>query len=102
MIKGACVEKKIVILDPVSRPKTTKIPINPRPDKIAGLRVATVDNTKPNFSVFLDRVEELLVGRYKVASVTRFRKPGRTEPIAQQMISEIKGRCDIVITGLGD
>jgi hypothetical protein len=95
-------EKNIIILDPVSKPKITKISLNPRPKNIAGLRVAMVDNTKPNFSIFCDRLEELLISQYRVASVTRYRKPGRTEPVAQQIIDDIKEKCDIAITGLGD
>ena len=95
-------EKNIVILDPVSKPKVTKISLNPRPKNIAGLRVAMVDNTKPNFSIFLNRIEEHLVNQYKVASVTRYGKPGRTQPFAQQVIAEIKEKCDIAITGLAD
>jgi hypothetical protein len=95
-------EKTITILNPVSKPKVTKININPRPKNIAGLRVAMVDNTKPNFSIFLDRIEELLIGQYKVSSVTRYVKPGRTQPIAPQVITEIKEKCDIAITGSGD
>ena len=95
-------EKTVTILDPVSKPKVTKININPRPKNIEGLKVATVDNTKPNFSIFLDRIEDLLVNQYKVASITRYRKPGRTQQLAQDNINEIKQKCDIVITGLGD
>ena len=53
-------EKKIVILDPVSKPEAIKININPRPKDIAGLRIIMIDNTKPNFEAFLDRIEELL------------------------------------------
>jgi hypothetical protein len=94
--------KTIIVLDPVSKPKVVKININPRPEKVAGLRVAMVDNTKPNFSLFLDTVEELLVSNYQVASVTRFRKPGRTMPLDSQVIAEIKKGCDVAITGLGD
>lgn len=95
-------EKTITILDPVSKPKVKKLNINPRPDKIEGLRVATVDNTKQNFSIFLDKVEELLVGQYNVASVSRYRKPGRTQPVAPEVINEIKENCDIAIAGVGD
>ena len=94
-------EKQIVILDPVSKPKVTKISITPRPKNIVGLRVAMVDNTKPNFSIFLDRVEERLVSEHNV-SVTRYRKPGRTQPLDPQIIAEIKKKCDIAITGLAD
>ena len=94
-------ENNIVILDPVSKPKVTKARINPRPQNMAGLRVALVDNTKPNFSLFLDRVEQRLMSEHK-ASVTRYRKPGRTQPLDPQLIAEIKKNCDIAITGLAD
>jgi hypothetical protein len=94
--------KTITVLDPVSKPKLAKTSINPRPKKIEGLRVAMVDNTKPNFSIFLDKVEELLISEYKVASVTRYKKPSRTVPLDPQVIADIKQKCDIAITGLGD
>ena len=94
-------EKQIVILDPVSKPKVTKTSLSPRPNTIVGLRVAMVDNTKPNFSIFLDRVEERLANEHNV-SVIRYRKPGRTQPLDPQLIVEIKKKCDIAITGLAD
>jgi hypothetical protein len=92
----------IVILDPVSLPKTKRINLAARPTQVEGLRIAMVDNTKPNFSIFLDRVEELLKSRYKVASVTRYRKPGRTVPVSHEMVAEIRANSDFAITGLGD
>ncbi len=95
-------DKTIDILDPVSKPEATKISINPRPKNIVGLRVAMVDNTKPNFDIFLDRAEELLISQYQVGSVIRYRKPGRTEPLAPAVLDELKNKCDIAITGLGD
>jgi hypothetical protein len=66
-----------------------------------GIRVAFVDNTKPNFKEFSDRVEELLVERFG-AKVTRYRKPGRTVGVIQSIVDEIKENCDFAITGLGD
>jgi hypothetical protein len=66
------------------------------------MRVAVVDNTKPNFSIFMDRVEEILIEKYKVAKVARYRKPGRTVGVTQEMLAEIKATCDFAITGLGD
>jgi len=95
-------EGNIVILDPVSVPKTKRLSLNPRPKSIAGLRVAVVDNTKPNFNIFMDRIEALLRSQYHVASVSRYVKPGRTVPVAPSVVAEIKANCDFAITGLGD
>ena len=92
----------ITVLDPVSKPKLVNTSINPRPKQVAGLRMAMLDNTKPNFSIFLDTVEELLKTKYQVGSVARYRKPGRTMPLDSQIVAEIKSGFDIAITGLGD
>ncbi len=95
-------ENRIVILDPVSMPKTKKLNLNPRPKSLEGLRVAVVDNTKPNFNIFMDRVERLLIDQYKVASVARYVKPGRTVGVSAAIVAEIKANCDFAIAGLGD
>jgi hypothetical protein len=95
-------QSSIVILSPVSVPKTKKLALRPRPKRLAGLRVAVVDNTKPNFNIFMDRIQDLLIGRYQVASVSRYVKPGRTVPVAHSVVAEIKANCDFAIAGLGD
>jgi hypothetical protein len=92
----------IVILDPVSLPTTQRLSRNPRPKSLSGLRIAFIDNTKPNFSIFCDRVEQLLLSQYGVAEVKRYRKPGRTVGVSQSVIDEVKRTCDFAITGLGD
>ncbi len=93
--------RNIVILDPVSIPITKRIGLNPRPKSMQGIRVAFVDNTKPNFDLFCNRVEEILVSQYG-AKVSRYRKPGRTVGVVQSIIDEIKENCDFAVTGLGD
>ena len=95
-------DRNIVILDPVSIPTVRKLALTPRPGRIEGLRVAVVDNTKPNFNVFMDRIQELLTTRYKVAQVGRFVKPGRTVPVAHSVVDEILAHYDFAIAGLGD
>lgn len=94
--------RKIILLDPVSLPAGNITANNPRPTKIEGLRVGMLDNTKPNFDLFLDTVEEHLLNDYKVGAVYRYRKPGRTVGISPEVMAELKEKCDIVICGLGD
>jgi hypothetical protein len=95
-------ERKITILDPVSKPKIKKLALNSRPKSLEGLRIAVVDNTKPNFNIFMDRVQEILINDYKVASVARYVKPGRTVGVSAAIVAEIKANCDFAIAGLGD
>lgn len=94
--------RKIILLDPVSLPAGNITANNPRPTKIEGLRVGMLDNTKPNFDLFLDTVEKHLLNDYKVGAVYRYRKPGRTVGVSPEVMAELKEKCDIVICGLGD
>ncbi|KAA9163994.1 hypothetical protein FPZ12_008190 [Amycolatopsis acidicola] len=93
---------RTVILDPVTMPAASESFFNPRPASMEGLRIAFVDNTKPNFDIFCDRVEELLLRDHGVAEVQRFRKPGRTVGVAPEIIKKIKTATDFAVTGLGD
>ena len=93
---------QLVLLDPLGIPVLNSRAINPRPKSVERICVGMLDNTKPNFDIFLDTVEELLLKNYKVGSIVRHKKPGRTVPVSQEVMEDLKKRCDIVITGLGD
>ena len=54
----------------------------PRPKSLEGICVGMLDNTKPNFDIFLDTVEALLLKNYKIGSIVRHKKPGRTVPVS--------------------
>jgi hypothetical protein len=83
-------------------PTTKRITFNPRPKSMAGLKIAFVDNTKPNFNIFCERVAELLLSDYGVAEAKIFRKHGRTGGASPQIMNEVKAKYDFAITGLGD
>lgn len=91
----------ITILDPVSLPQAIRLGLNARPKSMDGIRIAVVDNTKPNFNIFMDRVQAILEERYG-AKFLRHRKPGRTVGVAPEIIQKIKTEFDFAITGLGD
>jgi hypothetical protein len=72
---------------------------------MAGLKGAVVgfiDNAKPNFNHLVDDIAELLVSRYGVRAVMKRRKRSASVPAPEEMIREITGQCDLVITGSGD
>ncbi len=94
--------RTITILDPVSRPIMELAGNTARPKSTVGLRVGMLDNTKPNFDFFCNRVEEHLLEQFGVAVVNRYVKKGRTFPVEPEMLEDIKKNCDIVICGLGD
>ena len=72
---------------------------------LAGLKgsvVGFIDNAKPNFNHLVDDLADLLLSRYGVRSVMKRRKRSASVPAPEEMIREITGQCDLVITGSGD
>ena len=72
----------------------------PRPSSLNGQVVGLLDIGKPRGDVFLDRLEERLVGGG--ASVLRFRKPTFTKPAPVDLRHEITTQCTLVIEALAD
>ncbi len=70
-------------------------------DGLAGKTIGFIDNAKPNFQYLVDELAELLVSRYKVATVLKHRKSGQV-PVAEAVLKDFEERCDAVITGSGD
>lgn len=93
---------QIMLLDPRGVADVKRIVSSPRPKSVAGLTIGVIDNTKPNFDLFMDTVQEQLLSVFKAKEVVRYRKPGRTKGVSSEILADIKNRCDFVITGLGD
>ena len=75
------------------------------PRALAGLDgsvVGFIDNAKPNFNHLVDDLADLLASRYGVRAVVKRRKRSASVPAPEEMIREITGQCDLVITGSGD
>jgi len=73
----------------------------PRLATLEGRTIALLDISKPGGSVFLDRVEQRLKERYRVASVIREMKPTFAKPAPAGVIEKIRA-ADAVIEGLAD
>ena len=72
---------------------------------MAGLKgsvVGFIDNAKPNFNHLVDDLADLLVNRYGVRTVMKRRKRSASVPAPEEMLREVTGQCDLVITGSGD
>jgi hypothetical protein len=89
-----------VLLDPTSERTATTRERAPRRASLEGATVALLDISKPRGSVFLDRVEALLVARG--VRVERFAKPTFTKPAPADLRHEIATKCDMVIEALAD
>lgn len=89
-----------VVLDPTSERRVAERTRLDRPASLAGLTVGLLDISKPRGDVFLDRLEERLVG--VGATVKRFRKPTFTKPAPVDLRHEIATQCQVVIEALAD
>jgi hypothetical protein len=95
--------KNVVLFDPTA-PRETSADSG-SPQALPGLKGAVVgfiDNAKPNFNHLVDDLGELLVARYGVTRVVKRRKRSASVPAPEEMLREITGECDVVITGSGD
>jgi hypothetical protein len=63
--------------------------------------IGFLDNRKPNFAVFLDRLESLLLTNYRVAKIIRRRKPG-SSAFGGTLLDELAQECAFVIVGSCD
>ena len=91
----------IEILDPTVAASTQPIAFAPRPDALAGKRVALIENTKYNSDRLLARIGDILKQEYGVADWKLFRKHNSSVPAHQEIIDEVK-RYDLMVAGIGD
>jgi len=74
----------------------------PRPVSLRGLRLGVLANTKRNAEEFVQQVGQQLADQYGVRTVLARTKPNIVETAPEQMMAELAGQCDIVVTGVGD
>ena len=88
------------ILDPTGERTLAERARLARPAALAGLTVGLLDISKPRGDVFLDRLEQRLVG--VGADVKRYRKPTFTKPAPVDLRHQISVECQVVIEALAD
>jgi hypothetical protein len=74
----------------------------PRPADLRGATVGLLENTKQNAALFLQELGRLLVERHGAAGVLLRTKANFALPVPDDLLEELAGRCEVVITGVGD
>jgi hypothetical protein len=89
------------ILDPTVGPDRAESALAPRvpelDDKVLGL----LANGKVNAERLLDLVREGLAARYRLREVITVTKPSASRVAAPEVLEQL-GRCDAVVTAIGD
>lgn len=92
----------VLLYDPTAPRQVESAPPHRGIDTLAGKVVGFIDNAKPNFDHLVDDLADLLQAKYGVARVVKRRKPSASVAAAPQIVAELGGECDLVITGSGD
>ena len=95
----------VTLFDPTAPRRETdtgQSAANPILSGLSGKVVGFIDNAKPNFGLLADDLGALLMSKYGVARVVKRRKPSASVPAKPEVIEELTGECDVVITGSGD
>src|SRR5215510_4213535 len=97
---------KILLPDSVPGPET--VALAPSLPSLAGVRIAVLDNGKPNANVVMTRAAETLAARVgaKLSLVTKKGPGGRSAnaaiPCSEDIFERVVAEADIVITGAAD
>jgi hypothetical protein len=76
--------------------------LQPRLRSLQGLRVALLENTKPNGAVLLRAVGRELQLRYGVREVRMFRKGYFGTPVEESVVQQILHNSDFAVAAIGD
>jgi len=88
------------VLDPTSERHIVERERLARPSSLEGMTVGLLDISKPRGDVFLNRIEERLVGIG--AEVKRYVKPTFAKPAPVDLRHKIATECQVVIEALAD
>jgi hypothetical protein len=91
----------ITLVNPLNETPPREAHAAPRLDTLAGKRIALLDISKPGGSVFLNRLQHLLTGRYGVREVVRVTKPTFTKPAPQPILDQLRS-VHAVVEALAD
>ena len=91
------------LLDPTGESDlATNTTLTPRLRSLRGLRLALLENTKPNGAVLLRHVGQQLQERYGVREVRMFRKGYFGTPVEESVVQQILHNSDFAVAAIGD
>jgi hypothetical protein len=92
----------VLVYDPRGIVDSPNVPIAARPNKLDGLRIAMLDNSKWNANKVLRASMEALEKTVKFGKVNYYVKHSFSKDAAPELIAEIAANNDLVLTAIGD
>ncbi len=90
------------LLDPTTEVATQALAYVPRPDSLQGKRVGLIENTKFNSDRLLQKIGDVLKAEYGAAETRMWRKRNSSVPAHEEVITELRATCDVMVAGIGD
>lgn len=94
--------KTMPVYDPRGVVDAAPLATAPRAEKLQGLRLGLLDNTKWNANKLLRGVRERLAQKHAFAAVNYYRKESFSLAATPELLAEIAAANDVVITAIGD
>ena len=94
----------IEVLDPTGKVEQNTSLASEGIGELDGTVIGLVDNGKPNYDIFLDRVKELLSARFQFAEIIQVKKGNDDTgaPLNADDVNNLATRCDIILNGICD
>ena len=90
------------LFDPTSTPVEREVKLARGPERLDGLRLGLVDNTKFNSDTLLAKLAERLRRRHGMQAALTSRKRSPSHEIDERVVAALRSRVDLVISGIGD
>jgi hypothetical protein len=92
----------VELLDPTCEARPEAKPLAPRPAALSGLRLALLDNTKPNVGPFYAALRAVLLARVPLAAATIYRKRDSSSPLPDEVERAILADADVIVNAMAD
>jgi hypothetical protein len=90
------------IFDPTAAASTRPLGLAPTPPRLAGVRLALVENTKFNSETLLRKLADRLARKYRITLSVVHRKRSPSHEIEDGVVPALRRQADLVISGIGD
>jgi hypothetical protein len=92
----------VKLFDPTTPPAARALSLARRPERLTGLRLGLVENTKFNSDTLLLKLAERLERRHGVRVAVMRRKRSPSHEIDEDDIKTLRSQADLVVSGIGD
>lgn len=92
----------ITVLDPTNEPIKTTFDMAPRPNRLEGLTLGLIDNSKKNSDYLVEKIAAMLKERHGMKNGRCVRKPSPSHGIPQEAAADLAEQVDLVVAGIGD